>query len=330
MSRGVILGLAVTAAVVAFIAGGYAVGFIAYDPEVERLETQIEGLASDVSSLERTVAGRDARIAALEGHIALQETTIASLQQAISAKEETIASLERQIANLERSEAASRSLLDQATARLDARTEELAALEDAVDAAVITLSYRWHFLVRWWELETDFPLRDYVESRQRQRSNDGPSLARMVTDRRSLPYVDEVIQALDETVAENNLTDLQVLDLVVTFVRALPYVEVNVAAPHDATPRYPVETLVDRAGDSQDASILVAAILDRMGYDVGLVVITDARHVAVGVSLDGDFGTSFEHEGTQYTYLETIQLLGLGTMPAVFLGRDAQVFPVGN
>lgn len=70
-------------------------------------------------------------------------------------------------------------------------------------------------------------------------------------------------------------------------------------------PKYPLETLMDRAGDCEDQAILAAALLQRMGYQVALLVLP--THVALGVAglnLPGAYVTE-PTSGICYYYVET-------------------------
>lgn len=68
-------------------------------------------------------------------------------------------------------------------------------------------------------------------------------------------------------------------------------------------PRYPTETLVDGVGDCEDFSILGAALLKLMGYEVALLLLPG--HAALGVAgAEGVPGTFIEHVGQRYYYCE--------------------------
>ncbi|MFW5637800.1 MAG: hypothetical protein ACOCG4_00890 [Methanoculleus sp.] len=58
---------------------------------------------------------------------------------------------------------------------------------------------------------------------------------------------------------------------VLTFVESLKYTTDRERGATDAYPNYPVITLATGEGDSEDHAILAAAILNRMGYGVGLL-----------------------------------------------------------
>ncbi len=46
-------------------------------------------------------------------------------------------------------------------------------------------------------------------------------------------------------------------------------------------------------------------MLHRMGYDVALLDIEGAQHMAVGVAVPRNSGSYHEHDGVRYYFLET-------------------------
>lgn len=74
-------------------------------------------------------------------------------------------------------------------------------------------------------------------------------------------------------------------------------------------PKYPVEMLVDGRGDCEDAAILMAGLLDALGYDTVLLRYSD--HMALGIRMN-EFNPYyakytpeyFEHGGKHYYYVE--------------------------
>ena len=70
--------------------------------------------------------------------------------------------------------------------------------------------------------------------------------------------------------------------------------------------KYAAETLWDVGGDCEDTSILLASILDRMGYDAICTVFKD--HVTVGVHIEGYSGKGvFRYNGVDYVLCETVE-----------------------
>lgn len=74
-------------------------------------------------------------------------------------------------------------------------------------------------------------------------------------------------------------------------------------------PKYPVEMLIDGRGDCEDAAILMAGLLDALGYDTVLLRYSD--HMALGIRMD-EFNPYyakytpryFKHGGKHYYYIE--------------------------
>ena len=103
--------------------------------------------------------------------------------------------------------------------------------------------------------------------------------------------------------SEKGFSTTETANFVTSFVQSLAYL-----LEDEEYPKYPLETLVDKGGDCEDSSILVASILRSLRYDVVLVNFpasgNNAGHMGVGVV--GDFtGVYYPYEGKRYFYLET-------------------------
>lgn len=110
---------------------------------------------------------------------------------------------------------------------------------------------------------------------------------------------------------------------VLTFVQSIPYEEDTDGAEYT---RYPIETLTDEKGDCKDKSILAAAMLNQMGYDV--VLLKYQKHMAVGVKVNGQ-GTYFEYEGSRYYYAETTGAgWDIGNVPDDLQGVTPTIYPM--
>lgn len=93
-------------------------------------------------------------------------------------------------------------------------------------------------------------------------------------------------------------------------------------------PKYPVETLVDETGDCEDFSILGAAILKCMGYEVALLILPN--HAALGVAgAEGIPGSYVEFNDMHYYYCEmTVEGWKIGQMPEEYEKMKMDVFPI--
>lgn len=112
---------------------------------------------------------------------------------------------------------------------------------------------------------------------------------------------------------------------VITFVQSIPYVDDHPAG----SPRYPLETLADGQGDCKDKSVLAAALLQTMGFDVALLRYPGTPgHMALGIALDGS-GSSFSSGGTSYFYVEmTSPGWAVGEVPDELKGVMPAIIPV--
>jgi len=102
----------------------------------------------------------------------------------------------------------------------------------------------------------------------------------------------------------------------------------NKSTGYEVYPRYPIETLVDGVGDCEDYSILTAALLTEMGYDV--VVILPPEHAAIGLKSSGTLtGKSYRYGENQYYYVETTYAgWRIGELPSEFRNVIPEIQPV--
>jgi hypothetical protein len=125
--------------------------------------------------------------------------------------------------------------------------------------------------------------------------------------------------AFDRRAEEENLTEWEVLNMVVDFVQSLEY-----QTEEGEYPKYPIETLKDGGGDCEDTAILLAAIFDKMGIDC--VLLSPPGHMAVGLAVTGLSGKHYLHSGKKYYYIETTgQNWEIGLIPASHTG-SAKVY----
>jgi hypothetical protein len=121
------------------------------------------------------------------------------------------------------------------------------------------------------------------------------------------------------------LSDDEYLELLTVYVQSLRY------QTRDQNPvKFPVETVVDRAGDCDDKSLLLAGLLSRQGYPVALLLFGPESHMAIGVGSD-----NYLYKDTGYAFVETTNYSFIG-VPTARLGgnltlySDPLVIPVSN
>ncbi|MBK9448613.1 MAG: hypothetical protein IPN95_04230 [Bacteroidetes bacterium] len=120
--------------------------------------------------------------------------------------------------------------------------------------------------------------------------------------------------AFDRRAIEENLTEWEKINMVIDFVQSLQY-----QTETGEYPKYPIETLRDGGGDCEDTSILLAAVLDKMGIDC--VLLSPPGHMSVGLSITGLTGQHYLWAGKKYFYVETTgQNWEVGAVPAAYQG----------
>jgi len=142
------------------------------------------------------------------------------------------------------------------------------------------------------------------------------------------PMVEEIV--LELLAKMEALEEYNVARMAAAFMRSMSFEESRNTG-YDNHPKFPIETLVDQTGDSQDASILAASILRGMGAKVVLIDIPEdgnlPRHMGIAIYCKGCDGKSFRHEGKNYYYFEATNPVDMGVISAKH-DRDANVIPI--
>ena len=188
----------------------------------------------------------------------------------------------------------------------------------------ITRAYDWNFQGQEWSWTLQIDSADYYFFKNLPRVSD---YSLYVTNPYDDQWLSSLIEAFKQGARDAGYNERQTIDLLISFVQSLPYTSDNITTGYDEYPRYPIETLVDRGGDCEDTSILAAALLWQMGYDV--VLLEYSGHMAVGVAGDQTVtGTYYEYNGRQYFYLETTgKGWKIGKKPAG-LPSSARIIPL--
>lgn len=110
-----------------------------------------------------------------------------------------------------------------------------------------------------------------------------------------------IIELAADIVARAAEEGVEPLDAIITFIHDLSYVR-DVNLGYDEYPKYPIETLVEGAGDCEDTSLLMASLLTAAGLESVLVL--SPNHMAVAIPCERTEG-SFQRDGRRFCYLET-------------------------
>ncbi|KON29796.1 hypothetical protein AC482_05605 [miscellaneous Crenarchaeota group-15 archaeon DG-45] len=190
----------------------------------------------------------------------------------------------------------------------------------------IDREYQWLYGGRAWTLALSIPesLYEYYRSLDRPPTED---YSVYVTHPYDDEYIGVIVERFNLIAIDRGYTEAEKVNLVIAFVQSLPYTSDKVTTPFDEYPRYPLETLVDGGGDCEDTSILTAALLDRLNYDIVLLGLPE--HMAVGVYMEGALGAYYLYETRKYLHLETTsEGWRLGESPPEYQGASAYIYPL--
>lgn len=186
--------------------------------------------------------------------------------------------------------------------------------------------YAWDYDSRQWTIELTIPetLYNYYKEIPRPPTQ---NYSVYVTHPLDDTYVRHLVEEIEKTAQDEGFDELATVGFTAAFVQSLPYTADSITTGYDEYPRYPVETLVDNGGDCEDTSILMASLLNGLGYEVILITFPE-KHLAIGVSASqGIDGAYFEHDGEKYFYLETTNTgWGVGQIPDEMKGLPAHTY----
>lgn len=144
---------------------------------------------------------------------------------------------------------------------------------------------------------------------------------------------DEVVSLIAEKISEigevYRFDKAEIPYLAASFVQSLPYTSDDVTTGFDDYTRFPYETIYENGGDCEDTSILTAALLKEMGYDVFLVKFSDHMGVAFEC-LSNKLGYYYVYENRMYCYLETTGTnCDLGELHSKYKREEGEFIEVG-
>ena len=136
----------------------------------------------------------------------------------------------------------------------------------------------------------------------------------MINDPAQDSFYSSLIASFRSIRSQQHLDDDEYLELMAVFVQSMPYESLN-----ENPPKFPIETYVDKSGDCDDKSLLLAGLLSREGYNVSLLSFAPEAHMAVGVACPGG-----EYKRTGYAFIETTNLSFVG-VPTDTFGDDTRL-----
>jgi hypothetical protein len=205
---------------------------------------------------------------------------------------------------------------------------------------VIERTYTWYATDHKASVTLDIPqdLYDYYVNQPHPREVSTEAFSGYAINEKDRQYLHNLVNKLKDASNFRSYSARNDYRNVVAFVQSIEYKSENgeedtgevSGQPNDYW-KYPIETLADGNGDCEDTSILTAALLKEMGYDVAVVVFsnTDQGHVGTAVACDNCNGYYYPLDGKRYYYLETTGTgFSLGTMDEKYQTAVAQVIPL--
>jgi hypothetical protein len=187
------------------------------------------------------------------------------------------------------------------------------------------LSVNWEHGGEPYQTQFGIPEDWYVYYKNRERSGQAE------WDRYATPY-DPTIRAIAEDISDvARLTGGDPTFAAIDFVQSMVYqydVDFN---RNPEYPKYAVETIVDKRGDCEDTSFLMASILEALGIDAVLLLYSD--HMAVGVDCDFCAGSYYNYQGNRFFFLETTGEPGswqLGQIWGKYKDESPRIIDVGQ
>ena len=201
----------------------------------------------------------------------------------------------------------------------------VSSIDTNASGEFVTRVFDWEYDNKKWQISLRLDTEGYATYGKRSRLRDYDLFA-------SDPYDDKLMSdialALNDLAQQRDLSRSELAELAISFVQSLPYTSDSVTTPFDEYPRFPYETLYDDGGDCEDTSILGAAMLQELGFNIVLFELPE--HMALGVECDASVkGHYVDYKGTRYCYLETTgENWPIGKLPDEYKGQQITVVEV--
>lgn len=195
-----------------------------------------------------------------------------------------------------------------------------------------TLRYEWERQDKlgtlWMELPMD--ARMYEHYRALGRYQGVENYYKYINDANNKALVAEIVRVFRQVGKDISYSDSDLVRECANFVQETIEYQYDIDSTGvEEYPRYPIETLYERQGDCEDTSILMAALLKELGYEVGFLHIPG--HVAVAIRTTDDYnaGMYYEINGHRYLYIEsTATGWNIGDIPEEFQDVPATYYRI--
>ena len=200
----------------------------------------------------------------------------------------------------------------------------------ATDPDYETLHFEWESHnnrdVLWINLAVDSNMYGYYKKLDRY--YEVKDYVKYANDPNNEALAAQIADCLREIGDSLSYSDAEVAREAVNFVQSVIESRYDIESTGEEDyPKYPIETIYERQGDCEDSSILLAAILKEMGYEVALLHLP--QHVAVAVKTTDDYnaGSYYELNGHRYLFIEcTAKGWNIGDIPENYREESAEFY----
>lgn len=194
---------------------------------------------------------------------------------------------------------------------------------------VLTRTYVWPYGGRMHTCTLALPAQAcrYYAGLERIPTND---LSVYVTEPYDDVFLAAVAAELQAMAARAGYGPQRTVEMVIAFVQNMEYVTDEASKGARQYPRYPLETLMEGRGDCEDTCILLASLLQPMGYGSVLILIEgDPGHMALGLKGRDLPGVYYPYGGARYYYVETTGPgWRVGDIPPEYRNRQVRLLPL--
>lgn len=185
-------------------------------------------------------------------------------------------------------------------------------------------SYQWKYKGKDYKLSLNLSdgLYKYYKTRTRIRDSD-----LFVTDSLDDLIITKLIKDFRFFCMQNSINEKELPYLLFAFIQNFDYVDDLSSTSHLEYPKFPYETLYDGAGDCEDTSFLLAALLRELNYDT--ILITMEHHMAIGICGNNLTGYFVSYNDKKYYYLETTSKnWEVGCLPTDYKKEKVTILPL--
>jgi hypothetical protein len=294
---------------------GYYGNVLVTRPILDDFQNRLYSLEEDYDTLEQGYNQLTEEKTGLETQLETLQGVYAELQTEKQRLDEEQQALLEQIETLE---ALYESLLGEYQASLGGL--------DFSNQTVLERNYTWVYGDQTYQMSLVIPeqMYDYFSGKERYQTIDYRGYILNPVDDK---YIRVMMKEFDGIAALDNMTRMEEIGLVTTFVQNLHYLTDD-ATGFDEYPKFPLETLVDEGGDCEDTSILLSHLLETM--DIETVLIAIPGHMAIGVELNAS-GAHWTVNNSKYYYLETtVTGWEIGNIPVEHVDKTVTLYEVNS